>query len=87
MTHIINKYDIITDLKRSLYSSYSEQVFDDENAIEFLKKAEDSLEKIAPDLSAETFKLVKERIDNAKNSKNLPNKRREDLLMASCLLN
>jgi hypothetical protein len=87
MTHIINKYDIITDLKRSLYSSYSEQVFDDENTIEFLKKAEDSLEKIAPDLSAETFKLVKERIDNAKNSKNLPNKRREDLLMASCLLN
>ncbi len=86
MTHNITKYDVATDLKRCLYSSLSEKSFADENVVIFLKKAEENLGKIAFDLNENTYKLVNERIEKAKDVKSSHSRRREDLLMASCLL-
>ena len=86
MTHIPNRFDVITDLKRCLYSSYSDFTFDDENLKIFLSKAEENLGKIAKNIDKKTLMLVKERIAKVKDIHNLPNKRREDLLTASSLL-
>jgi len=86
MTHIPNKFDVITDLRRCLYSSYSDTLFEDENVKFFLTNAEKNLETIKDELNRNTFKLVKNRLEKAKNNKYLIEKRREDLLTASCLL-
>jgi len=86
MSHKVTKYDVITDLKRCLYASYSNELFEDENVKVFLKKAEENLEKIGPQLKKEIYDLVRERITKSKNANNLIDKRREDLLTASCLL-
>jgi len=86
MTHIPNKFDIITDLRRCLYSSYSNSLFEDENVKLFLTNAEKNLETIKDKLNKNTFKLIKNRLERAKNTKYLVEKRREDLLTASCLL-
>ncbi len=86
MTHIPTKFDIITDLKRSLYSSYSDLLFNDENTILFLNKAEKNLEVLKDQMDKGIYVLVKKRIEKAKNDKHLVEKRREDLLTASCLL-
>jgi len=86
MTHIPNKFDIITDLRRCLYSSYSNSLFEDENVKLFLTNAEKNLETIKDKLNKNTFKLIKNRLERAKNTKYLIEKRREDLLTASCLL-
>lgn len=86
MTHIPNKFDVITDLRRCLYSSYSNTLFEDENVKFFLTNAEKNLETIKGELKKNTFKLVKNRLEKAKNNKYPIEKRREDLLTASCLL-
>ena len=86
MTHTPNKLDVVTDLRRCLFSSYSDLVFDDSNVKTFLQKAENNLEKIKESIDKKTLALVKERIKKAKDSYNLPERRREDLLIASCLL-
>lgn len=86
MKHIPNKYDVITDLRRCLLASYSDDVFEDENVKIFLKKAEINLGLIKEKLAGETYLEIKKRIEKAKDSHNLPHKRREDLLTASCLL-
>lgn len=86
MTHIPNKFDVIADLRRCLYSSYSKLLFEDENVKFFLTKAEKNLETVKDGLKKSTFKLVKNRLEKAKNDRYLIEKRREDLLIASCLL-
>lgn len=86
MTHIPNKFDVITDLRRCLYSSYSKLLFEDENVKCFLTNAEKNLETVKDELKKNTFKLVKNRLEKAKNNRYLIEKRREDLLTASCLL-
>ena len=86
MTHLPNKFDVITDLRRSLYASYSDSLFEDENVKVFLENAEKNLEIIKGELKEDTFKLVKKRLEKAKNKIYPIEKRREDLLTASCLL-
>lgn len=86
MTHIPNKLDVITDLRRCLSSSYNNDFFGDENVKVFLKRAEDNLNFIKEGLDSGTYLEVKKRIEKAKDNNNSPNKRREDLLTASCLL-
>lgn len=86
MTHTPNKFDIVTDLRRCLSSSFTNDIFEDENVKVFLKKAETNLNLIKEELDSKTYLEVKKRILKAKDDCNLPNKRREDLLIASCLL-
>ncbi len=86
MTHIPNKFDVITDLRRCLYSSYSDTLFEDENVKFFLINAEKNLETVKNELEKSTFELIKNRLEKAKNNKYIIEKRREDLLTASCLL-
>lgn len=86
MTHTPDKYDVITDLRRCLSSSYSDDIFEDENVKVFLKKAEINLNLIKEKFDNKTYFEIKKRIEKAKDSHNLPHKRREDLLTASCLL-
>lgn len=86
MTHFPNKFDVITDLRRCLAASYSDLVFDDKNVKVFLQKAEKNLEILKESIGEETIALVKKRIEKAKDGSNLTKRRREDLLMASCLL-
>ena len=86
MTHVPNKYDVITDLRRCLSSSYSDDLFEDKNVKVFLNKAEENLEFIKKDLEIKTYLEIKKRLEKAKDSEKDLNKRREDLLTASCLL-
>lgn len=86
MSHIPNKYDVVTDLRRCVLASYSPKAFEDENVKIFLQKAEENLEKIKENLNESAYQLAKQRIQKAKESKNLLDKRREDLLTASCFI-
>ena len=86
MSHFPNKYDVATDLRRCVLASYSPKAFEDENVKIFLKKAEENLEKIKENLNESTYQLTKQRIQKAKEPKNLLDKRREDLLTASCFI-
>jgi hypothetical protein len=86
MNHIPNKYDIITDLRRSVMASYSAKAFEDENVKTFLAKAEENLESIKKDLDKNNYNQIKQRLEKAKNPNNVLEKRREDLLTASCFL-
>lgn len=86
MTHIPNKLDVAADLRRCLYSSYSDLVFDDGNVKVFLQRAENNLGKLKKNIDKKTLDLVEKMIQKAKNSSSLPERRREDLLLASCLL-
>ena len=86
MAHIPTKFDIITDLKRSLYASYSDQLFNDKNSVLFLNNAEKNLELLKNQIDKNIYDLVKKRIPKAKDDKNVINKRRKDLLTTSCLL-
>lgn len=86
MKHIPNKYDVITDLRRCLSASYADRFFEDENAKVFLLKAKTNLDRLKNDLEEETYLEVAKRIDKAKDERNPVNRRREDLLTASCLL-
>lgn len=86
MTHTPNKFDVITDLRRCLLATYSNDFFEDENVKVFLKKAETNLNLIQEKIGSETYLEIKKRIGKAKDNQNLLHKRREDLLTASCLL-
>lgn len=86
MSHFPNKYDVVNDLRRCVLASYSPKAFEDENVKIFLKKAEENLEKIKENLDESTYQLVRQRIQKAKDPKNLQDKRREDLLTASCFI-
>lgn len=86
MSHFPNKYDVVTDLRRCVLASYSPKAFEDENVKTFLKKAEENLEKIKENLNESTYQLVRQRIQKAKEPQNLLDKRREDLLTASCFI-
>jgi hypothetical protein len=86
MTHTPNIFDVVTDLRRCLLATYSNDVFEDENAKLFLKKAEINLNLFQERIGSETYLEIKKRIKKAKDNQNLLHKRREDLLTASCLL-
>lgn len=86
MKHKPNKNDVITDLRRCVMASFSPKNFEDENVQTFLKNAEDNLEKIKSSLREDAYVVAKQRIAKAKNPKVDLNKRREDLLTASCIL-
>lgn len=87
MTHIPNRFDVITDLRRCIYASYSDLQFKDENVKFFLENAEKNLEAVKDEVEKNIFKLIKKRLAKARNDKNFVERRREDLLSASCLLN
>lgn len=84
MSHKPNKLDIITDLRRAISASFSPLKLNDENSKVFLKKAEENLKKV--NLNSQTLKLIKIRLEKAKDPNNSIHKRREDLLTASSLL-
>lgn len=86
MTHLPNKDDIVTDLRRCILSSYSARGFEDKNVKMFLRKAETTLEILKDQLKENHYLLVKQRLEKAKDPKNNLEKRREDLLAASCFL-
>jgi hypothetical protein len=86
MSHLPNKYDIVTDLRRSVMASYSTKAFEDENVKSFLANAEKNLESVRKDLGEKNYLQIKQRLEKAKNPNNVLGKRREDLLTASCIL-
>jgi len=86
MIHVPNKDDIVTDLRRCILSSYSARGFEDNNVKTFLHKAETTLEILKDQLRKSHYLLIKQRLEKAKNPKNVLEKRREDLLAASCFL-
>lgn len=86
MNHIPNKYDVVTDLRRCVLASYSPKAFEDENVKTFLKKAEENLDQVKGNLNESAYQMAKQRIQKAKDPQNLLDKRREDLLTASCLI-
>ncbi len=86
MTHIPNRLDVKTDLQRSVMASFSQNTLDDTNAKTFLNKAEQNLEFLKNKIDKKAYLQAKVRIAKAKNAKNPIDKRREDLLTASCLI-
>jgi hypothetical protein len=84
MKHKPKRLDVITDLRRSIMSSYSKNGFEDSNFKIFLGNAEANLSKI--ELDKNTYDLTLKRLNKAKNPKQSIEKRREDLLMASILV-
>jgi len=61
-------------------------LFEDENVKSFLTNAEKNLELVKEEIEKNTVELINKRLKKAKNNKYLIEKRREDLLTASCLL-
>ena len=84
MKHKPTRLDVITDLRRSIMSSYSKNEFEDSNFKTFLDNAETNLSEI--ELDKNTYDLALNRLTKAKNSKQSIEKRREDLLMTSTIL-
>lgn len=84
MNHRPNSLDIVTDLKRSIFASYSKDRFADSNAKTFLENAEANLKKIS--LSKNTYSQITSRLNKAKDPKRSIDKRREDILMVSSLV-
>lgn len=86
MTHIPNKDDIVADLRRCIFASYSIKGFEDENVKTFLKKAETNLEFLKSRINKKNYLLIEERLAKAKDGHNSLAKRREDLLTAANFL-
>ena len=84
VVHKPTRLDVIADLRRAIYASFSKNGFKDQNFKTFLKKAETNLEAL--DLDRKTYSLAVMRLKKAKNLKQPIEKRREDLLMASSLI-
>lgn len=83
MSHVPNKFDAITDIRRAISASYSDGGFSNENFVTFLRNAEEILESLS---KSEKYNEAKIELVKAKNN-NLPiEKRRENLLMAANLL-
>ncbi|GEM_PF-5386475 len=74
------KLDAATDLRRSIYASFSKKKFDDPNFKTFFNHALEILKKIKVD------KTVLQRIQKSQDKNLEDEKRREDLLTASILL-
>ena len=86
MSHKPNKLDIVTDLRRCLYASFNANGFESENALIFIKKAEEKLNALKNKINKENYLLIKQRIQKAKNANSSLSRRREDLLTASVLI-
>ena len=86
MTHIPNKLDIKTDLRRSIMASFSSKKFRDANFVFFFKNAQKNLEYIKETVGKRKYIEVKERIIKSKDIKKSMEKRREDILTASSLI-
>lgn len=83
-SHKPTRLDVITDLKRCIYASFSKDGFDDSNFKAFFERAEVNLKKI--NLSENTYSQIISRLDKAKDPKQSTEKRREDILMISSLV-
>lgn len=86
MTHIPNKDDIVADLRRCIFASYSANGFEDENVKTFLKKAKTNLEFLKSRINKKNYLLIEKRLTKAKDIKNSLAKRREDLLTVANFL-
>ncbi len=87
MTHQVNKYDIVTDLRRAIMASYSEAQFDDEEVRFFMKRAERGLDRIKDQINQPVlYHLVRQLFEKAKDGRRPVVKRREDLLMIASLV-
>ena len=84
MSYKPTKFDVIADLRRAIYASFSKDGFADINARTFLQKAETNLKKI--NLDNNVYSQVILRLKKAKDRKQPIEKRREDLLMVSSLV-
>ena len=80
MTYQPTKLDVVTDLRRCIYASYSEKKFSDPNFKTFFDHAMKILKNKKID-----NEIIK-RLKKSQNEKLDENKRREDLLTASILL-
>ncbi len=86
MNHKPNRLDIVTDLRRSISASFSNQGFNDINSIVFRKKAEEKLKTMRTSIDNSYYLEAIKRIRKAEDPKNPIEKRREDLLTASSIL-
>lgn len=84
--HYPTKQDIVTDLRRCLMATYSDKAFEDENVKTFMANAENNLESVKKDLDEKNYLQIMQRLKKAKDPNNVLEKRREDLLTASCFL-
>ncbi len=78
--HKPTKLDAITDLRRCIYASFSKDKFDDANYKIFFKHAIKILQNIS------VSKKILLRVEKSKDKNLGDDKRREDLLTASILL-
>lgn len=86
MSHLPNKLDIKTDLRRSIVASFSPNKFKDINFITFIDKAQANLELLKKNIGEQKYTEVKERIIKANDTKKSIEKRREDILTAASLI-
>jgi len=84
MSHTPNNLDVKTDLRRVIMSSFSENGFKNANVQVFLKKAEENLTKL--NLDKNIYVQVTKRLKKAKDTNNIIEMRREDVLTASLLI-
>lgn len=80
MSHTPTNLDVASDLRRSIYASFSKSKFEDVNFRTFFNHALEILKKMNVD------RVVLKRIQKSQDESLEDNKRREDLLTASILL-
>lgn len=86
MSHVVNRFDVKTDLRRAFMSSFSPKKFEDKNVAVFIDHAVKNMDLIKEKCGDRNFNKAKERIHKSLD-KNMPlKKRREDLLTASVLI-
>lgn len=78
--------DVVVDLRRCIYASFSPQGFKDPNVTTFLDHAIELLNGLMQNLDPKIFEKVEARLKKAQAETNKPKKKREDLLTASLLL-
>lgn len=86
MTHTPTIIDIKTDLRRGIMASLSKDEFNDPNFKVFLENAQKSIELLKEKIGIRKYNEVRDRISKSLDSTNSNEKRREDLLIASCLV-
>lgn len=78
--------DVVVDLRRCIYASFTSQEFNDPNVTTFLDHATKLLNRLEKNLDKKNFEKVKSCLGKAQSITSKLEERREDLLTASLLL-
>lgn len=86
MSHKPTALDASTDLRRSIYSSFSKKSLDSKSSKFFIANAEHIIKSNRDKIDKTRLLIVKNLIREAKNDELKNNERRENLLTAAILL-